>query len=172
MTSTHVAAAKHIPHMTVCGGLIHDEGGGVVRRGPGREPIVTYRMAPADRAAIPKLIRTLGDAYFAAGAREVYPPILGQGGLDADAFRAFDFARVPAGKLEASSQHPLGSARMGSTREHSVVNVSGETWDVKELYVVDGSILPTSLGVNPQESIMAMATRIAWILRERPLPRA
>jgi choline dehydrogenase-like flavoprotein len=41
---------------------------------------------------------------------------------------------------------------------------------VRDLFVVDGSILPTSLGVNPQLSIMAMATRIAWHLRELPLP--
>jgi choline dehydrogenase-like flavoprotein len=31
-------------------------------------------------------------------------------------------------------------------------------------------VLPTSLGVNPQLSVMAMATRIAWRMRERPLP--
>jgi choline dehydrogenase-like flavoprotein len=43
---------------------------------------------------------------------------------------------------------------------------------VKDLYVADGSVLPTSLGVNPQVSVMSMATRIAWGMRERPLPEA
>ena len=38
------------------------------------------------------------------------------------------------------------------------------------LVVADGSVLPTSLGVNPQESIMSVATRIAWRLRDRGLP--
>lgn len=166
----HVAAAKQVPHLTVFGGMIHDEGGGVVRRGPGREPFATYRMAPEDRAAIPKLIRAMAEAFFAAGAREVLPPILGQPGVDADAFRRLDLEHIPASKLEVSSQHPLGTARMGSTREHSVVDQFGETWDVKDLYVADGSIVPTSLGVNPQESIMAMALRLAWIMRDRPLP--
>jgi choline dehydrogenase-like flavoprotein len=59
---------------------------------------------------------------------------------------------------------------MGISPEHSVVSPDGETWDLRELFVVDGSILPTSLGVNPQVSIMAMATRLAWKLRDRPLP--
>ena len=166
----HAAAAREVPHLCVFGGLIHDEGGGVVRAGPGREPIATYRMAPEDRAAIPKLIRAMADAFFAAGAREVLPPILGQSGVDADAFERLDLDHIPAMKLEASSQHPMGTARMGSTREHSVVDSSGQAWDVRDLYVADGSIVPTSLGVNPQESIMAMALRVAWIMRDRPLP--
>jgi choline dehydrogenase-like flavoprotein len=51
-----------------------------------------------------------------------------------------------------------------------VVDPDGQSFEVRDLYVADGSVLPTSLGVNPQLSIMAMATRIAWKLRERPLP--
>ena len=53
----------------------------------------------------------------------------------------------------------------------SVVDPDGQTWEVKDLFVVDGSVLPTSLGVNPQESVMAMATHLAWKLAERRLPR-
>jgi choline dehydrogenase-like flavoprotein len=59
---------------------------------------------------------------------------------------------------------------MGVSPRNSVVDPHGEAWDVKELYVADGSILPTSLGVNPQVSIMSMAMRIAWHLRDKPLP--
>ena len=45
---------------------------------------------------------------------------------------------------------------MGHSPDTSVVNPDGEAWDVKELFVVDGSILPTSLGVNPQLSVMSI----------------
>jgi choline dehydrogenase-like flavoprotein len=41
-------------------------------------------------------------------------------------------------------------------------------WDTRELYIADGSIVPTSLGVNPQLAIMTLATRVAWNLRETP----
>ena len=157
----HVRRASDIPHLAVFGGMIHDEGGGAVRRGPGREPIFTYDMSETDKQRIPNLIRKMGDAFFAAGAREVFPPILGQAGLTADAFRAKDFSKVPGLKLECSSQHPLGSARMGVSADSSVVQSSGETWGARGLYVVDGSVVPTSLGVNPQLTIMALATRIA-----------
>jgi choline dehydrogenase-like flavoprotein len=166
----HVRRAADVPHLAVFGGMIHDEGGGTVRRGPGREPIVTYRMAPADRARIPQVIRTMAEIFFAAGAKEVFPPILGQPGVTPDALRALDLERVPALRLECSSQHPLGSCRMGERPESSVVDVDGQVWDARNLYVADGSIVPTSLGVNPQLTIMSLATRIAHGLRERPLP--
>jgi len=59
---------------------------------------------------------------------------------------------------------------MGTSAASSVVDPEGQCWELPGLYIADGSILPTSLGVNPQLSIMTMATRIAWRLRERPLP--
>lgn len=153
-------------HIAMFGGMIHDEGGGVVMRGPGREPFVRYRMAKRDRARIPRIVRRLGETFLAAGAREVYPPVLGlEAGLDADAFRRFDFEGLAARRFECSSQHPLGTARIGGDARQSVCDADGRVWGVDGLHVADGSVLPTSLGVNPQESIMAVATRIAWRMR-------
>lgn len=161
-----VHAAEALPHLGMFGALIHDEGGGRVMRVPGREPMMVYRMDPRDRAAIPRLVRHLGDAWLAAGARELYLPILGHPSVDADAFRRLDLERIPAGRYECSSQHPLGTCRMGADPAHSVVDDRGRAWDVRGLYVVDGSILPTSLGVNPQLTIMAMALRLARLMGE------
>ena len=59
---------------------------------------------------------------------------------------------------------------MGIAPQRSVVDNWGECWELKDLFIADGSILPTSLGVNPQLSIMSMALRIAWHLREKKLP--
>jgi choline dehydrogenase-like flavoprotein len=84
--------------------------------------------------------------------------------------KAFDIDKVPGRKIECTSQHPLGTCRMGVDPKTSVVNPDGETWDVRELYIADSSILPTSLGVNPQVGVMAMAARIAWKLRDKKLP--
>jgi hypothetical protein len=163
--------AALIPHLAVFGGMIHDEGGGRVHHVLGQR-FITYRMSKADDAAISRVLRLTGETFFAAGAREVFLPVLGFDPCDADRFRSLDFDRLPRRRLECSSQHPLGTARMGVSPEHSVVDPDGKAWELDELYVADGSIMPTSLGVNPQESIMAMATRIAGKLRERPLPRA
>ncbi len=167
--SDHVRRGRELPYMAVFGGLIHDEGGGFVRRGFGREPFVTYRMSAKDRGTANELLRTIAADFFAAGAKEVVMPVLGEEPFDADRLRRFPLEKVSARRFECASQHPLGSCRMGVRPGSSVVDPDGQTWEVKDLFVVDGSVLPTSLGVNPQVSVMGMATHLGWKLRERPL---
>ncbi len=162
--------AATIPHLSIFGGMIHDDGGGEIRDRPLVGPLMTYRMSPRDRATVPVLMRRMAEIYFAAGAKEVFLPILGLGGIDADRLRSLDLEHIKGSQLECGSQHPLGTCRMGVAPGDSVVDPFGQAWDLKDLYVADGSIIPTSLGVNPQLSIMTMAIRIAWHLRETPLP--
>jgi choline dehydrogenase-like flavoprotein len=164
---THLRKAALIPHLGVFGGMIHDEGGGTVRRAFGREPLVTYRMAPRDRAAIVPLLTRMAEIWFAAGAREVFIPVLGSEGLrNMDQLRKLKLDELHGSKFESGSQHPLGSCRIGNSADSSVVDSYGQAWDLPGLYLCDGSVVPTSLGVNPQLTIMALATRIAWRLRE------
>ncbi len=42
-----------------------------------------------------------------------------------------------------------------------MVDPSGHVWDLPGLYVADASLFPTAIGVNPQITIMALATRVA-----------
>jgi choline dehydrogenase-like flavoprotein len=170
----HARNAKNIDHLAMFGGILHDEGGGEIHRlpaflGGGREPVVTYRMSERDRAKIPLLVRTMARAFFAAGAREVYLPVLGLRGVKADDLADVPLETIPASRIECASQHPLGSATMGANAKRGVVDTEGRVWGVAGLHVADGSIVPTSLGVNPQLSIMSLATRVAWRMRERGL---
>ncbi len=157
----HVARARQMAQLGVFGGMVHDEGGGVVRRSPGREPLVTYELHRKDKAAVPRLMRLMADIWFAAGAKEVFLPVLGLGGVTPDRLRTLDLEHVKGRDLECSSQHPLGTTRMGSAKETSVVDPYGECWELPGCTIVDGSVVPTSLGVNPQLTIMTMALRIA-----------
>lgn len=161
------ARARRLPNIAMFGAMIHDEGPGVVRRGLGREPFVTYRMSPNDKRAMRRGIRLLGETFFAAGAKRVYLPVLGAEPFDADSFRRFELEKVPGTRIESGSQHPLGSCQMGAVASASAVDGDGKLWDAKNVFLCDGSVLPTSLGVNPQLTIMAMATRIAQKLRGR-----
>jgi len=72
----------------------------------------------------------------------------------------------PPGILN-SPGHLLGTARMGLDPERSVVNERGRTHDVKNLFIVDGSIWVTSGGVNPTSTIQALALYIADQIKER-----
>ncbi|MCP3983443.1 MAG: GMC family oxidoreductase [bacterium] len=65
------------------------------------------------------------------------------------------------GPLRPTGWHLLGTARMGSDPERSVVNHWGRSHDVKNLFIIDGSIFVTSGGVNPASTIQACALYIA-----------
>jgi choline dehydrogenase-like flavoprotein len=66
-----------------------------------------------------------------------------------------------------SPGHLLGTARMGTNPERSVVNEWGRCHDVKNLFIVDGSIWVTSGGVNPTSTIQALALYIADNIKKR-----
>jgi cholesterol oxidase len=61
--------------------------------------------------------------------------------------------------------HPLGGCGMGDTPLNGVVNHAGEVFNYKNLYVIDGAIVPEALGVNPSRTIGALAERSAAIIR-------
>ncbi|MFT6397687.1 MAG: choline dehydrogenase-like flavoprotein [Bradymonadia bacterium] len=153
--------ANGLGNIAMFGGMIHDEGGGRVYSPPIGDPVMTYRMSNGDRVALSKLVRRLGQAYLEAGARELYLPVLGHEPVGPDEFQRVEFDSIAASRFECSSQHPLGTCRMGPESSVSVVDARGKVWGTENVYVLDGSVVPTSLGVNPQETIMAMALRIA-----------
>ena len=61
--------------------------------------------------------------------------------------------------------HPLGGCGMGDTPMNGVVNHAGEVFNYKNLYVIDGAIVPEALGVNPSRTIGALAERSAALIR-------
>lgn len=163
---SHAKLREQIDHLAIFGGMIHDAGGGAVWKVPfRREPFLTYRMNAKDRALIPVLLRRMASIFFAAGAEEVFLPVFGLDGVSKDKLDSVDLEHVHGRQIESSSQHPLGTCHMGSSPDRSVVDPNGKVWDTDNVYVADGSILPTSLGVNPQWTIMAMAMRIAQRLK-------
>jgi choline dehydrogenase-like flavoprotein len=61
---------------------------------------------------------------------------------------------------EKGTAHLLGGCRMGTDPATSVTNADGRCWDIPNLWVCDGSLFPTSAGVNPSLTIQALACRI------------
>jgi len=64
----------------------------------------------------------------------------------------------------------MGSARLGRSPKTSATNPDGETWEARNLYVMDGSSFPCASGVNPMISIEAIAYRNASALAARLAP--
>lgn len=155
-------------NLAAFGAMVHDEGGGRIWRLPGSpDALITYRMARKDKHKLLQGIRILAETFFLAGAREVLLPIFGTKpvrSMDELDFLDDDF---PARRIECMTFHPLGTARMGKDAASSVVDPEGETHDVEDLFVLDGSVFPTSIGVNSQLPIMTVATQLAWGIRDR-----
>ena len=144
------------------GVMIEDVSRGRVRRGPGGRPLITYSLVDHDVARLKRAVEILGRVYFAAGASSVFPLVHGFDELRSpDELERLRRAKLRARDFEISAYHPLGTARMGRDPGRSVVGADHQVHDTPGCYVVDGSVVPSSPAVNPQVTIMALATRAA-----------
>ena len=145
-----------------CISLIHDHNVGQVSLVDGKKQI-EYSIAEQDFPAMKAAFKAAAKIYFAAGAERVFLPtgdkriIESEDQIDAivEGIENNPFA------LRMVSYHPQGTMRMGSDPGNSVVGPYGESHDVEGLFVCDASLFPTSIIVNPQESVYALSNYIA-----------
>jgi choline dehydrogenase-like flavoprotein len=139
----------------------NDDGGRVTADIDGRIRL-SYRLSPSLREAATDAIKNMARLQLAAGAREVVTlhedPLSIRTEADLSKIDAAPFA---PNRHALFSAHQMGGCRMGEDPVHSVVNSRGRHHDIENLWIVDGSIFPTSLGVNPQLSIYAHARLFA-----------
>jgi len=149
-------------HMASFGVLISDDSTGRVAFEADGTAAVLYNLTPKDVALFHRGVVKMGEICWAAGARRVLPTYLGQHDYRSRAeWKRFVDHTPAASDLMLTSYHPLGTCRMGTDPKTSVVDLDHETWDVPGLFLVDGSTVRGPLGVNPQLTIMAVATRAA-----------
>lgn len=142
------------------GVMVSDSSRGAIVEIAGR-PVMRYDMEPEDVARFKRGFEVLAEVFFAAGARRVLVPLGGVPILEDGDISPVRDAKVRAGHINAMAFHPLGTARAGADPDASVVDGDLRVHGVEGLYVSDGSVIPSSLGVNPQITIMALATRLA-----------
>jgi choline dehydrogenase-like flavoprotein len=149
--------------------MIRDTSRGSVHSALGR-PFVRYRLDDADLSRVRRGIELLCELYRAAGAKRLFLPIAGLPELDPgdlDVLRAHD---LRARDLVLMAFHPLGTARAHARADLGVVDADLRVHGAPGVLVADGSAVPTSLGANPQITIMALATRAAFRLLGRSSP--
>lgn len=142
--------------------LIHDHNVGTIRWDDQRK-VIDYQLADVDFPSMQRALKAAARLHLASGAQTVYVPTSEPLEIrsEADVDRVVDGLKNGPQHLRMVSYHPQGSCRMGADPAASVVDVNGESHDVKGLYVADASLLPTSIVVNPQVTVYALATRIA-----------
>ena len=154
------AALSRLKHLCGCVVMVSDTGSGSVRAwGDGRARIA-YDFAYSDVERIKTGMFHTARVLLEGGAREVFAPVHGTGSYTSAEQLRDALAPRTIQDFVLYSSHPMSSCRMGRDPLQSVLGPTGECYGLGGLFVADSSIFPTSLGVNPSLTTMAMATLI------------
>jgi len=156
------------------GVLLRDRDGGRVTIDREGNPVAHYALSEFDRAHLRRGFIGAGRILETAGAGLIFSPHAKwcayepgrRGSLDSFT-HAMDAAGWDSGRLALFSFHIMGSVRLGGSPKTSATNPEGETWEVRNLFVMDGASFPSASGINPMISIEAIARRNAMALAMR-----
>lgn len=137
--------------------MISDVGEGTVGAWSDGRAKIHYEFDAGDIDRIKAGMYWAAKVLLAGGAREVRAPVRNTGAYaTAEALRDAIAAR-PLSDFTLYASHPMSTCRMGTDPATSVVRPDGRAHALEGLYVADVSVFPTSLGVNPSITTMAMA---------------
>jgi choline dehydrogenase-like flavoprotein len=165
--AAHSAVMRQFPHLASTIALVRDgsdleQSNGSVRTDRHGRARIAYALGAADRANMIAAMEAAAVLQFAAGAREVHTlhtkPLVLRSAAEIGQIRT---RAIDANRLAVFSAHVNGTCRLGTDPQISGVRPTGEVHTARGVYVFDGSMLPTGVGVNPQETIMAMTTVLA-----------
>jgi len=162
---------KTAVHVAIAIDGFHDEvAGGRVGLRPSGAPVLDYPISAHLWRALRFAHKRMAELQFASGAKEVRtlhdPGVVVRAPGDVD--RVLDAAPFAIGRVPVFTAHQMGGCAMGDDRARAVVRSEDlRHHAIENLYVIDGSVFPTSLGVNPQESIYGLARLMATRLAAR-----
>ncbi len=159
--SAHAGAMADYRRLAQFGLMVSDSSRGRLHSLRGR-PVIRYDLCGEDVSRFRSGLARMRELFLAAGARQVYLPL--PEGVAPERARARD--------LRLMAFHPLGTARAHADPARGVTDGELTVHGVEGLHIADGSVVPSALGVNPQLTIMALATRLAFRLLGRPVPDA
>jgi len=145
-------------------------------------PVVHYRLTPDDRARFRFAVAEAVRIMFRAGAKQVIVPTTEEilPSETPDVSKALRLTRIEqADAIEErlafvpnrtilTSAHLQSSNKMGADPRTSVVSHEGRVWGTENLYVMDASVFPSSVGANPMQSIYTLAMLFAEHLDASP----
>ena len=164
--SGHRAATRRLAHAQATIALLidghHDDDGGRVTADRDGRVALSYPLSPELREAGADAVKNMARVQLAAGAHEVVTlhedPVTVRSEADLSKLDGIAFG---PNRHTLFSAHQMGGCPMGEDPTRAVVNSRGRHHELENLWITDGSVFPTSLGVNPQLSIYAHARLFA-----------
>ncbi len=142
------------------GFMVRDTGIGRVMRPINGVPVVRYDLSDTSARKLHLGASILAEILLKGGASEVMTGFAGRPLIrNVKEARELADSRVAPWDFNLLGAHPLGTTRVGRTAEEGVIDFDHKVFGTDNLYVADGGSVPSSLGVNPQMTIMAMAIR-------------
>ena len=161
----HWELMRHYRHMCAMLVLLHDRSSGRVTVNRRGDPVIRYRLGPADRALLVEGLEHCARLLLAAGARQIIVPYTRRVTIEgADDLEVIRRRGITENDILIASSHPQGTLRMGSDPRRSVEDTYGQAHGLRGLFVADASLFPTSVGVPPTLTIAALADRTARYL--------
>lgn len=156
------------PFMAMWCMAVRAETQGRVRPGLGGRPVVHYSFVKRDMERLRLGAYYIAQMHVAAGARGIVTGIYGMPYM----LKPDEIDQILEAPLDPRSytvilSHLFGGCVMGADPSRSVCDGRGAVHGVKGLYIADASALPTTIGVNPQHTIMGFARLRAQQLLER-----
>jgi choline dehydrogenase-like flavoprotein len=136
---------------------------------PGRfGPAIRYDLTARDMTNLRAGLRVTAELLFAAGAREILTGIHGlpERLTHPDQARLLESGPADPACYAFALTHLFGTARMSVRPAMGVVGTDFAVHGTRGCYVIDSSLFPTNLGVNPQHTIMAVAMHAARRIAE------
>jgi choline dehydrogenase-like flavoprotein len=162
-----VLKAQYAAHFII---LTRDKFGGSVKINKYGRPEVQYRLHDFDKQHILRGLAEGIKIHLAAGAKEAYLAHnelksykAGEGLSNLET--TINSLKWQANRFGLFSAHQMGTCRMGGNRKTHAAKPTGELYEVKNLYVADGSLFPLCSGVNPMLSIQTLAYWVAKGMR-------
>ncbi|OHC69613.1 MAG: GMC family oxidoreductase [Rhodocyclales bacterium RIFCSPLOWO2_02_FULL_63_24] len=142
--------------------------GGQVRLRDDGTPLLDYPLDDVIWDGARRALLSMAEIQFAAGAKKVYAVHEECSGWDSWAAAKEGIARLPmqALTMRVVSAHVMGGCAMGTDADRSVVDPRGRHHQLGNVTVADGSLFPTSIGANPQQSVYGIVARNASALAQ------
>jgi hypothetical protein len=156
----HRRMMKEYNRFTMAGILTRDEPSGTVSVSYNGNPKLDYNLSTQTINDMARGMAIVAKMWFDVGATSVISSHIDMPEIKnkADIPKIKDAVRGNPGGLLVGSAHPQGGNRMGDSPEECVVDSDCKVYGFKNLYVCDASVFPTAVGVNPQLTVMALAT--------------